>query len=586
MEDIHKYVLYTDESSQFPLRYNLFNAYKPSPYLRHIIKDYNTDFVSIYELLIFNFNNSSSLKKPQPPTETDQTKWFLMNGIKFLDKLCELKNLVRQDVRLKRRELKEIKFFDFDTFWDEEIYKSILVRENLLNLDFFQGLSHLFHMNTSRMCFQRLFELDIKYLSGSENLHKFLFEHMDPKNCIYLFYFDHQLIKQDQELLFHLIEAFSDYLGSVKLLNQKTDKKVIAVLINYDNHVYLEKEKLFFKKCFFIEQAFKNEPNYFDTEDQVLDFRLQERIALNDIDLNATKSFKINLNYNSLVILNEFHFKSSPSLSVYLEELHFNQNNLFYLSPFTFERFYSLKVLILRNNQLKKLPASLFSDLTRLEVLDLSKNLLSDSALQKNVFGNLKNLKILDLNSNAFKELDKDLFSNLASLILLDLGNNKLRCLHRQLFKNLIELQFLNLGYNKIVEFEDGQVFSSIRHLTILCLNNNLISELKKYWFENLTSLRVMFLHLNDFVSLSSDECSSFRKLINLNVLSLFNDSLHLDKELRSKLELKNYNQKIKYFLRKISFSKKSVLKCVLNSDTINLVTKPFVESFIKQNLV
>lgn len=111
-----------------------------------------------------------------------------------------------------------------------------------------------------------------------------------------------------------------------------------------------------------------------------------------------------------------------PSL-VYLD---LDNNGLVALDAGVFRRVTRLRTLILRNNMLQILPHSLFSDLYKLEYLDLSSNRL--------VF-----------------LTDERLFRSQNSLTSLDLSYNKLITIHQQVVLPLQNIQTLNLAYNPFI---------------------------------------------------------------------------------------------------------------------------------------
>ena len=111
-----------------------------------------------------------------------------------------------------------------------------------------------------------------------------------------------------------------------------------------------------------------------------------------------------------------------PSL-VYLD---LDNNGLVALDDGVFRRVTRLRTLILRNNMLQMVPHSLFSDLYKLEDLDLSSNRL--------VF-----------------LTDERLFRSQNLLKSLDLSYNKLITIHQQVVLPLKNIQILKLAYNPFI---------------------------------------------------------------------------------------------------------------------------------------
>jgi Leucine-rich repeat (LRR) protein len=515
-----------------------------------------------------------------------KAKEIISNAYMFLEQNFQLKHRILEPVHRQKSIPAHNHFFDYEAFWKDEIYDLIVCRDDVANLNFFANLSKILQLKTSQDFFQRLFDMDVKYLKKGENLNDFLLRHIDPKNLLFVFYFDKNLVEENNKLYMNAIEGFLKYLSHMKVLYEDSSKEVIGVLVNYDKHMYLANEKFFFKKCIYIEQAFKKEPNKVDYDSlNELNFSSQYRIAINDIDLNTDREV-LDLSDNCLVFLNELHLNLSQLLSTYLLELNLSKNSLVYLNSSTFSRLCSLKALNLSCNNLNDLPDNLFSNLVHLEELNLSVNLLGNR-LKSVLFRGLKNLKCLNLNSNQLSTLDSEIFSGLYNLLFLDLGNNKLSSVSTSLFMNLTKLAILNLGFNKLTDFKEDNryVFSSMKMLAVLCLNNNLIHNFVDGLFDDLVNLRVLTLHLNYFLSFRSNEKSLFTNLRNLRVLTIFNQGFNESKGLAKNLDIYKSCKKLKLFIRKYDFSKKKLKQYILESDTFDSKSKALLDIMFDQNL-
>ncbi|CEF68724.1 Leucine-rich repeat-containing protein [Strongyloides ratti] len=120
--------------------------------------------------------------------------------------------------------------------------------------------------------------------------------------------------------------------------------------------------------------------------------------------------------------------------------------------------------------------------LPHLEILKLSKNMMTSSTLGKLNLKYLKNLKEIDLSGNIIDRIDFSIFSNLPNLEKLCLQNNQIKTLVRRL---LPKLSYLNLSSNKIKEIEQIQgpelVHLDISNNKIItCSSLKVISKMKK----------------------------------------------------------------------------------------------------------
>lgn len=112
-----------------------------------------------------------------------------------------------------------------------------------------------------------------------------------------------------------------------------------------------------------------------------------------------------NNNKNNSKIFNSFQVKK---LNI--------SNNEISVFPENLKRFYNLVTLDVSSNQLKELPENALHNLTKLELLNLSRNEFEEwfNLSPNDVLQQATNLKILDLSHNKFKTL-----GNLANQELL-----------------------------------------------------------------------------------------------------------------------------------------------------------------------
>lgn len=136
-------------------------------------------------------------------------------------------------------------------------------------------------------------------------------------------------------------------------------------------------------------------------------------------------------------------------------------NNEISIFPTTFSKLYNLVSLDISGNQLVEIPENALTNLTFLEVLNLSKNNF-ESWINLNpneILQPLSNLKILDLSHNKFTTL-----ANLAnqellispSLETLILDNCEIESIHgRSPLSGLINIRVFKINNNPLIRFQN-----------------------------------------------------------------------------------------------------------------------------------
>ncbi|XP_033106141.1 G-protein coupled receptor GRL101-like [Anneissia japonica] len=202
----------------------------------------------------------------------------------------------------------------------------------------------------------------------------------------------------------------------------------------------------------------------------------------------------------------------------------------------------SLKYLSLSGNAIIYLKVDAFSDLTSLNILDLSSNkiyfpwvsplsyphssmfisfeLFRHIPETPSAFRYLRNLQILNLHRNEITVMGQSFFIGSISLKTLDLNRNKLQGIDLGVFNGLTSLQKLHLSWNKINALPRG-VFSSLRSLKTLDLHNNEITGLQQGLFNELTSLETLDLSSNIIAYLRQN---AFKNLARLQTLDLYDN--------------------------------------------------------------
>ncbi|XP_076253360.1 uncharacterized protein LOC143191825 [Rhynchophorus ferrugineus] len=249
------------------------------------------------------------------------------------------------------------------------------------------------------------------------------------------------------------------------------------------------------------------------------------QITCTNVDSRFFQSFTVPLNRThwikcancTLDVIDEKTFDFTRNNVSYLE---LQSCRIRSLEKLAFNRFFLLKTLNLRRNELSSIQADAFIGLKRLLHLDLSSNYLT--ILTDNMFAGLVNLDILNLNKNQIFHVQPYAFTGLVNLKYLYLNNNDLKRLDERMFRDLSNLKILYLEHNQIVEIHQN-CFVDLENLNYLYLNNNSISFLVQYNFKPLTSLVDLQLRYNN---LSEIQVSSFNGLKNLRYLYLSNNKI------------------------------------------------------------
>lgn len=171
------------------------------------------------------------------------------------------------------------------------------------------------------------------------------------------------------------------------------------------------------------------------------------------------------------------------STDVY-EAVIFNNNELSNLKAFPVLR---ITKLDLAYNKIDKLEDNLIKNLENLEILDLSYNRLTSTALTPKVFeGNydadtyepMKKLTVLRLSGNSLHTLDIDLFEHFPNLEELYLDLNPFRVIDQATevaISGIPNLRVLDLAYMELKDLPE-HIFHSPRGLKVLNITGNFFS--------------------------------------------------------------------------------------------------------------
>nr|XP_040577571.1 toll-like receptor 6 [Lepeophtheirus salmonis] len=209
--------------------------------------------------------------------------------------------------------------------------------------------------------------------------------------------------------------------------------------------------------------------------------------------------------------------------------------------------------LSLHNNSLIGLPSQIFESLESLVVLNLSRNVISDSYLSQEAFAGLSKLLTLDLSHNRLRRLQPALFESLVSLEVLLMDSNELYIMESSfnLFKNL---RIFGLSSNYFQTFVSHFFNPELKSLS---LEGNVLNELPDDLFSNGCALESLNLGKNSFGSVPkfiASSCGSSLKTLDLGENSIESirehdltnltelKGLRLAKNYISELNLKNFD--------------------------------------------
>ncbi|KAK5959512.1 adenylate cyclase PWA37_003473 [Arxiozyma heterogenica] len=179
------------------------------------------------------------------------------------------------------------------------------------------------------------------------------------------------------------------------------------------------------------------------------------------------------------------------------------------ITSISFKGFYPLNMtsLILSKAQLSSIPGDLFTELSRLEKLELSENNLS--SLPKEI-GSLNKLIYLSVARNKLESLPAE-FAQLKSLRSLDLHYNNIR----EFFEGIeeIELTYLNISSNAFgsIASMDSTMFTNptgsnklLNSLLFLVAADNQFTDKMLPFFNSFINLKLLNLSYNSFADISA----------------------------------------------------------------------------------
>jgi Leucine-rich repeat (LRR) protein len=197
---------------------------------------------------------------------------------------------------------------------------------------------------------------------------------------------------------------------------------------------------------------------------------------------NLTYLEELDLSYNEMTAqtLKPDIFKGKYSADEYepivtLKILRLGNNLLHYLADDLFEHTQHIQELYLDNNPIQVIHPNImhaFSDISQLQVLDLSRNELTD--LPSAVFQPVKALRVLNLEGNLFNKIPRTALKYAQNLRELSFDDNPIDDLNdMNAFPSLPKLEKLNLTHIGSMRSIGEGAFGGFPKLTELHLSNN-----------------------------------------------------------------------------------------------------------------
>lgn len=324
---------------------------------------------------------------------------------------------------------------------------------------------------------------------------------------------------------FRCLEIFTAIDIDIKRL-EKIDNCENLKLLNLDKNLNIDLGERTLENCENLHTLMLNKVNFSLTNRFVFSglSNLKE-LQLNDSSVENLKYFPsslevLKMSHNKLIIdenffefltnLKEFYIdhcdqsdlhKESLINLVSLEILDISKRNIQTLPKFPS----NLKILICNDNKFTALNDQVFENVRNLTEIHMENNVIN--FISNDVFRSLRNLKILSLQNENFKGTISNLNINslnaLENLEKLLLGNHQIRKISFVSFKSLKNLKVLSLKKNIIDEIE-ANAFSNLINLEELDLSENQLKMLHHDIFINLNQIQILNLKGCQLISLPS----------------------------------------------------------------------------------
>ncbi|XP_069673023.1 uncharacterized protein [Periplaneta americana] len=175
-----------------------------------------------------------------------------------------------------------------------------------------------------------------------------------------------------------------------------------------------------------------------------------------------------------------------------------------------------VKMLGARSCNILNIESKTFSELTQLEIVDISENEIPE--LKEDTFYGLTRLKDLDIRRCQIFVVDQRAFSGLTRLVTLSLSYNNIQDLKPYTFKDLKEMKSLFLDHNNI-ETLDAHIFFGLTKLEMLKLSENQINRMSPNVLKFLPALTTFDISGNVNLDVMDDDL--FGRNPNLKELQL-----------------------------------------------------------------
>ncbi|XP_011690572.1 PREDICTED: chaoptin-like [Wasmannia auropunctata] len=179
-----------------------------------------------------------------------------------------------------------------------------------------------------------------------------------------------------------------------------------------------------------------------------------------------------------------------------LRVLRISYNNFSQINANSLDGLPSLQHLAMDSSQIYRMPADIFSKNKNLGKLLLSNNLLR--VLPATLFLGLEALKEIKLDGNRFQEIPYDVFTNATTVEFLSLANNLLHRADMARLNGLISLRELDLRGNNIASLT-GFASVNFSRLISVDLSHNHLTALPANFFARSNMLRKVELAANKF---------------------------------------------------------------------------------------
>jgi Leucine-rich repeat (LRR) protein len=236
--------------------------------------------------------------------------------------------------------------------------------------------------------------------------------------------------------------------------------------------------------------------------------------------------------------------KTTQNIEFKLRALDLYRNNLSSVNKSLFNMLSNLSELFLGHNFIVNLEPYNFVNLTRLEYLDLSQNLLV-ALSDRLVFMGLKMLKHLDLSMNKIENIYDYAFAELVGLETLNLSSNIINFIGPKAFHGLERLRMLKLHINGLETssaLPEG-LFDPLKSIERIELTG-IIKEFEPYTFCQLNNMESLTIYLQELDKIPAKTFFNLTMLKSLEIetrnLSIIEKGAFAGLEKLTKLDLSN----------------------------------------------